>query len=106
MDLNRVDPNDQPAPPAPPAQPAGHRQSLLVTSGRRLTTLFRNNLQPPVADPSNSAEVNAQRKKEYDTIRNLNEAMEAIIDNFEQNSSNIQARSLFSSLLSLPFCPS
>lgn len=47
--------------------------------------------QPPVDDPNQTPEVNAQRRREYDTIRRLNETLETVIRNFKQAGENINA---------------
>ncbi|CDH56757.1 predicted protein [Lichtheimia corymbifera JMRC:FSU:9682] len=69
-----------------------HRQSLPLTAGRRATILFRtlDHSQPPVANPNNPPEVNTQLQREYENICKLNEAMETVIDNFNQTRESIQ----------------
>lgn len=47
--------------------------------------------QPPEEDANNPPEVNAQRRREYETIKGLNHMIETVLDNFEKGRENIKA---------------
>ncbi|KAI8098990.1 DASH complex subunit Duo1-domain-containing protein [Halteromyces radiatus] len=70
------------------------RQGLLLppTSSRRATMVFRtvDHSQPPIADPANPAELNAQRQLEYERVQQLNHMMETVIQDFENAADNIK----------------
>jgi hypothetical protein len=53
---------------------------------------FRNvdHSQPPVEDPKNSPEVNAQRRREYERVQQLNHMVETVIQDFEHAADNIK----------------
>ncbi|CAO3629827.1 unnamed protein product [Cunninghamella blakesleeana] len=57
------------------------RQSLL------LRTIDHS--QPPVEDPNNSPQINAQRRVEYERVQQLNHMMETVIIDFEQATNNL-----------------
>ncbi|KAF7726343.1 hypothetical protein EC973_008923 [Apophysomyces ossiformis] len=65
-------------------------RSSMLLSNRRTTMLFRDHTQPPVENPNNSPEVNAQRRHELETVQNLNHAIEASIQHAEQATEKIK----------------
>ncbi|CAO3598714.1 unnamed protein product [Absidia cylindrospora] len=68
------------------------RQSLLPTSSRRATMVIRtvDHSQPPVEDPSNTPEINEQRRKEYERVQQFNHMIETVTQDFEQAANNIK----------------
>lgn len=73
-----------------PLPSAGH--GLRMSSNRRATMLFRtmDHTEEPIDDPHNSPELNAQRRREYESARSFNRTIAAVIENFEQAHGNIQ----------------
>lgn len=95
MEDNNFDSNEQQHTPAttPAHRHPSQRQSLLLATNRRATMFFRtmDHTQPPEEDANNPPEVNAQRRREYETIKGLNHMIETVLDNFEKGRENIKA---------------
>ncbi|KAI8145981.1 hypothetical protein BJV82DRAFT_655489 [Fennellomyces sp. T-0311] len=75
-----------------PSTASRSRDSLLPSFRRWVTNLYSNppDEEPPVDDPSNAPEVNALFRREYHTLRNLNQTLQTVISSFEQTRSNIE----------------
>ncbi|KAI8331758.1 hypothetical protein BC941DRAFT_517427 [Chlamydoabsidia padenii] len=70
----------------------GYRASLYQPAPRRSTLPFRrvDHSQPPVENPNNTPERNAQLWKEYEQVQQLNQMVETVIEDFETVAQNLK----------------
>ncbi|KAG2205328.1 hypothetical protein INT46_008595 [Mucor plumbeus] len=68
-----------------------HRHSILNKSSRRSTFLLQPQKpsEPPIDNPFNSHQVNQQLKSEYESIKSINQALEGVIEDFEEATDKI-----------------